>query len=141
MNLDLDNSIKTALSQHPTIEKAKADLDASEAQVTMAWSQHLPSLSFSYGYGWGGEPQIPKNKNQWNQVDSWSIRFNVGLNIFSGFLITSDINSAKHSKRAFQERLVQQKRDLELEIRKSYLNVKAAEEKITVTQGASESAE
>ena len=63
------------------------------------------------------------------------------MNIFSGFQIQSDINAAKHSKRAADERLAQQKKDLELEIRTAYLNVQSAEEKISVTQEAAKSAE
>ncbi len=139
-DIDLENSLKTSLSNHPLIEKSKADLDASEAQLMSAWSQHLPSLTASFDYGWYGA-RFPDNRTDWGRIDSWSINFRISMNIFSGFQITSDINAAKHGKKAAEERLAQQKKDLELQIRTSYLNVQSAEEKITVTQEAAKSAE
>ncbi len=138
--INLDNSLKTALATHPLVEKSKADLDASEAQLMSAWSQHLPSLSASFDYGWY-DARFPKTRQDWGRIDSWSVNFRVSMNIFSGFQIQSDINSAKHSKRAADERLAQQKKDLELQIRTAYLNLQSAEEKISVTQEAAKSAE
>ena len=138
--VNLDNSLKTALSTHPLVEKSKAELDAAEAQLMSAWSQHMPSLSASFDYGWY-DARFPKTRQDWGRIDSWSVNFRVSMNIFSGFQIQSDINSAKHSKRAADERLAQQKKDLELDIRTTYLNVQSAEEKISVTQEAAKSAE
>ena len=135
--VNFENSLKTALSNHPLIEQSKADLDASEAQLMSAWSQHLPSLSLFYSYSWS-EPKIPRN---WPDVDSRIFGLRISFNIFSGFQIQSDINAAKHSKRAADERLAQQKKGLELDIRTTYLNVQSAEEKISVTQEAAKSAE
>ncbi len=139
-NIDLENSLKTSLSNHPLIEKSKADLDASEAQLMSAWSQHLPSLTASFDYGWY-DARFPDNRRDWGRIDSWSVNFRVSMNIFSGFQITSDINAAKHGKKASEERLAQQKKDLELQIRTAYLNIQSAEEKILVTQEAAKSAE
>lgn len=138
--INLDNSLKTALATHPLVEKSKADLDASEAQLMSAWSQHLPSLTARFDYGWF-DARFPDNRRDWGRIDSWAVNFRVSMNIFSGFQIQSDINSAKHSKRAADERLAQQKKDLELDIRTTYLNVQSAEEKISVTQEAAKSAE
>ena len=138
--VNLDNSLKTALSTHPLVEKSKAELDAAEAQLMSAWSQHMPSLSASFDYGWY-DARFPKTRQDWGRIDSWSVNFRVSMNIFSGFQIQSDINAAKHSKRAADERLAQQKKDLELDIRTTYLNVQSAEEKISVTQEAAKSAE
>ena len=138
--VNLDNSLKTALSTHPLVEKSKAELDAAEAQLMSAWSQHMPSLSASFDYGWY-DARFPKTRQDWGRIDSWSVNFRVSMNIFSGFQIQSDINAAKHSKRAADERLAQQKKDLELEIRTTFLNVQSAEEKIMVTQEAAKSAE
>jgi len=138
--VNLDNSLKTALATHPLVEKSKADLDASEAQLMSAWSRHLPSLTARFDYGWF-DARFPDNRRDWGRIDSWAVSFVVSMNIFSGFQITSDINAAKHSKRAADERLSQQKKDLELQIRTAYLNVQSAEEKISVTQEAAKSAE
>ena len=135
--VNLDNSLKTALATHPLVEKSKAELDASEAQLMSAWSLHSPSLRLFYRYSWS-ESKIPRN---WPDVDSRIFGIGISFNIFSGFQIQSDINSAKHSKRAADERLAQQKKDLELQIRTTYLNVQSAEEKISVTQEAAKSAE
>lgn len=135
--VNLDNSLKTALQNHPLIEKAKADLDAAEAQVSITRSLYLPSFSLNYGYSW----QASKFPKDWPAIDDRSIGLQVTLFDFSFFSATSDINNARHNKKAADERLAQQRKDLELQIRTAYLNAQSAEEKILVTQEAAKSAE
>jgi outer membrane protein TolC len=65
----------------------------------------------------------------------------VSLSIFEGFLITSQVRSAKAQVRLNEDNLEQNKRDLTLAIKQADLLVKEAERKIQLTDDALTSAE
>ena len=138
---DLNQMIKEALAEHPKIDRAKMGKNRAHSGITMARSQRLPKVTFSLGYSWSNW-EFPDTWNEYRGVfDPWGMRLNISLNIFDGFSITSQVQSAKAFYYQAQENLKQKKRETELEIRQAFLKVKEGEQKIRVAETALKAAE
>ena len=140
LNVDLHQVIQQRLGVHPEIRKVEALVNQAKSGINMARSTLLPSISLDGNYSWS-DGRTPDSWSNWKVNDSWRIGITVGLNIFDGFQSIANIQRGKANLRSTEESLEQKKRDVELEIRQSYLAVKEAEQKIEVTQEALKAAE
>lgn len=105
----LDDAIRSALSQYPTIIAAQARLDSSRSDITRAQGQHFPQVTWQgtssnySGVSANGGPAatgiFPDN--------TWIQSPNVTLNIWSGGRIQADVNRSKSTSvaRFHQQRL------------------------------------
>jgi len=138
---DLKRVLKESLAKHPELHKAKMEENKAHSQITMARSQRFPKVTLSAGYSWSNY-ELPDGWNEYREIfDPWGIRLNLSLNIFDGFSILSNEQSAKAFYHQAQENLKQRKRDTELEIRKAFLKVKEGEQKLRVAEEAMKAAE
>jgi|GEM_PF-1899565 len=138
---DLNLVLKESLVEHPQIHKAKMDENRAHSQITMARSQRFPEITLSAGYSWSNY-ELPDGWNEYREIfDPWGMRFNISLNIFDGFSILSNEQSAKALYQQAQENLKQKRRDTELEIRKAFLKVEEGEQKLRVAEEAMKAAE
>ena len=55
---DLDTYVQKALAGHPTLLSAREGISSSRYGVRSAFGQYLPSLTWSFSYGW--------NKDRWD---------------------------------------------------------------------------
>ncbi|MCJ7498519.1 MAG: TolC family protein [candidate division Zixibacteria bacterium] len=140
LEANLEDETRKALEKHPQIDKAKMGVNQAHSSLTIARSTNLPDISFSGSYNFSNS-RFPESTTDWKNNDSWGIGINVRLNLFEGFLTTSNVRSAKAGLNLAKESLKQSKRDLELEIKQAYLSVKEAEQKIRLTDEALKSAE
>lgn len=140
LETDLDTEIRKALSIHSQIDKAKMGVDQAHSSLIIARSGNLPTISFFGDYSWA-DVKFPLSRSDWNNFDAWDVGIEVRMNLFEGFLTTSNVRSAKAKLDLAEESLKQAKRDLELEIRQAYLSVKEGEQKILLTEEALKSAE
>jgi len=140
LEADLEDETRKALERHPQIDKAKMGVNQAHSSLTIARSANFPTISFFGDYSWS-DIEFPESGSDWENYDSWDIGIRVSLNLFEGFLTTSNVRSAKANLNLVKENLKQSKRDLELEITQAYLLVKEAEQKISLTEEALKSAE
>lgn len=132
-SLDLAALIEEAISRHPSVKMAQAQLQQAKASVRMAKSGRMPSLSASGSYSWG-DSDLPKDLTDWKDHDSWRVGLSLGLPIFDGFATKSSIRRAQLNLAVAQEDLKQAKRDVSLAVKQAFLNVNEAEERIQVTE-------
>lgn len=91
---DVDSYVQRALAEHPTVLSAREGIAASRYGVRSAWGQFLPSLSWSFSYGW--------DKETWESIrkfgpedHSASISLSLRYNIFDGFSRKASLGNAK----------------------------------------------
>ncbi|UCG94338.1 MAG: TolC family protein, partial [Candidatus Aerophobus sp.] len=132
--------LKEALEKHPQIDKSRMEVNQAHSGLTIARSAYFPSISFFGDYSWS-DIESPKSSSDWKNYDSWDIGIRISMNLFEGFLTTSNVKSAKANLNLARENFKQSKRDLELEIRQAYLSLNEAEQKIFLTEEALNSAE
>jgi outer membrane protein TolC len=140
LDVDVEQETKKALESHPQIDKARMEVNQAHSNLTIARSGNYPSVSFLGNYSWS-DNKFPESSSDWKNNDYWSIGIGVSLSIFEGFLITSQVRSAKAQVRLNEDNLEQNKRDLTLAIKQADLLVKEAERKIQLTDDALTSAE
>jgi len=140
LKTDFEVELKKSLETHPQIDKSRMGVNQAHSSLTIARSANFPNISFFGDYSWS-DIEFPKSSSDWKNYDSWDIGIRVSLNLFEGFLTTSNVRSAKANLNLARENFKQSKRDLELEIRQAYLFVNEAEQKILLTEEALKSAE
>jgi outer membrane protein TolC len=140
LEADVEAETRKALESHPQIDKARMGVNQAHSNLTIARSANYPDISFGWGYNWNNV-RFPESINDWKKYVYWDVGINVRLNLFEGFLTTSQVRSAKAQVRLSKDNLEQNKRDLTLAIKQADLLVKEAERKIQLTDDALTSAE
>ncbi|MEG2941900.1 MAG: TolC family outer membrane protein [Thermomonas sp.] len=116
---DVEAWVATALSDNPSLNAQKADLEAAEANVGTARSGHYPTLGLRASYG----KALP---GLWDPdfVGSNKASTNVGLTlsipIFSGFATQSGVRSALAQRDATADAVEQTRRSIERSTRNAY---------------------
>jgi len=140
LDADVEQETRKALESHPQIDKARMGVNQAHSGLTVARSANYPDISFGWGYNWNNV-RFPESINDWKKYVYWDMGINVRLNLFGGFLTTSQVRSAKAQVRLNKDNLEQNKRDLALAIKQADLLVKEGERKIQLTDDALKSAE
>ncbi len=117
------------------IAKAQYGLKAAQAQLRTAKSGYLPTLAVAGSYSWNDD-SFPGFENR-----GWGAQATLSWPLFDGGATDAKILSANNAIKEYEETLAQAREKIALEVRKDYLNVLAAKEKIRATEAAVEQAE
>jgi outer membrane protein TolC len=127
--VELEKAWDTAGKERSEIKMTDNQLKILNFQETAARSEYYPTLFAQGGYNY------TENRYQFPS-DNWSLIFGVHLNVFSGGSTKAGVSKVLYEK----EQLLEQKKklidDINLEVEKSYLDLKNALEKIQVTKDA-----
>jgi len=132
--LELEKAWKTAETERSEIMIIDHELKILDLQETATKSEYYPKLFAQGGYN------FTENRYQFPQ-GNWSMVLGMNVNLFSGGSTKAEVSKVIYRR----EQLLEQKRklvdDIELEVEKSYLDLKNAIEKIQVTKDAASQAE
>lgn len=121
----LDSAQALAQNARPDLRSAWARFQANEALVSMAWRQHLPTLSFSGNYIWSAF--------DFPLFSRWNAGVTLSLPLFQGFNVNAQVQQARASVDLARANLEMLRESVRLEIEQSYLEMKEAEERIAAT--------
>jgi outer membrane protein TolC len=110
--------------------QAVANIDVAKAQMKVAKSGYLPTLSLDAINGWASK-DFPGAKNS-----NWTVELNANINLFDSGLTKSQVRQADDSITAAQEQAQQTHDNISLQIRQAYLSMKEAEKRIDTSNVA-----
>ena len=141
----LQEAERIALSNHPTLKSAKADVEARKYQHKTARALAYPALDVSAGYTWGNEISGPISGYTAKYQDYFQANATLSFNIFNGFNQQARIKETLYLINEAEE--IAKKTELQTiqSIRLSYAayladqrRVKMLEQYVTSTDSASE---
>ncbi len=133
---NFNDLVKSAVEKRPDHQSMIENLNSAEASVTIAQGEHYPTVSANLDYGY--------SNNVFSRLtDNKKLDFGVTVSvpIFRGFSTQTQIEQAQVQKRNAEERLMQSKRQISVDVRKALLNLEAAEKQVQVTSTSVASAE
>ncbi len=140
MNVEYEEAVKIALSNHPQLKKAKYEKESAQHTIAMERSAILPQLTGSYRFG-TESPNLWELKNPFNQEYNWSAVLSLSVNLFDGLASHANIQRAKIGKRSAEDNYEQIKRDVIMEVKKAYLGLEEAQKSIAAAAARVASAE
>lgn len=84
----LDELVRVARERSPSVQSARLELQAAEAEVSSARSAYWPSFSLSGGLDWASEAFPPENR-------SWSLRVSGSVPLFNGLQRETSVDRAQ----------------------------------------------
>ena len=133
--LTMDECVKYALENRPELAQYLANISVAKAEVKIAKSGHLPSVSLQGTQDWYDE-SFPGDTNS-----NWSVTLTTSYNILDAGLTKSQSKQAKASLDAAREQARQTYDSTILEVRQAYTSMREAEKRIETTEEAVEVAE
>ena len=132
--VELEKAWDMAGKERSEIKIIDHELRIIDFQETVTKSEYYPTLFAQGGYSY------TENRYQFPS-DNWSLIFGIHLNVFSGGSTKAEVSKVLYER----EQLLEQKRklidDINIEVEKSYLDLKNALEKIRVTKDSVDQAE
>jgi|GEM_PF-1152942 len=114
----LETAISEALRKHPSLRSMDAQVDASDAGVSLAWSEFLPQVNLVYNLSW--------ETNNTIDLDSfhfWSAGFTMRLPLFNSFGDWAELQRSKAQLNRFRELREGTKTSVETAVTQAYLDV------------------
>ncbi|MDR0310642.1 MAG: TolC family protein [Acidobacteriota bacterium] len=128
--LSLEESIERALRERPDYHSAEAGLRAAELERKAAEAGNLPSLSV------GADYQL-RNQAQWEGHGSQvAIGASLNVPVFTGGAVRSRVIEADAALNRLKAEFEDLKASIHYDIRKAFLDLKAAEERVKVAESA-----
>lgn len=121
----LDSAQALAQNARPDLRSAWARFHANEALVSMAWRQHLPTLSLSGNYIWSAF--------DFPLFSRWNAGVTLSLPLFQGFNVSAQVQQTRATVELARANLEVLREGVRLELEQSYLEMKEAEERIVAT--------
>jgi len=119
-------ALQRAYKQRPDFQSTNYRKKALEESVRLAKKGYYPTLSGNADYNWSGE--------RFPLTHAWSVGVTLSFPLFNGFLTKYQVEEARKNLRVFKANEESLKQNISLEVQKSYLNLKEAEERIPVTE-------
>jgi outer membrane protein len=126
VELDEARAVERAYDRRPELRDVRARMRAQQHGISALRTDYLPAVSGAGSYSWTGEDG-PED-------ESWLIGANITLSLFNGGRTTAELGEARAALLRLQadERLLRQR--VTLEIRRSLLNMREAEDSIRVSE-------
>ena len=113
-----------------------------EAQMKAAKSGYRPQVNASVSRSWAGDSPFSTNSvNYTPQQDSTAAVLSANWNIFDNNVTEAQVQQAKASMRKAEQKLYETQETIQLDVRKAYLNLLAAEQNIHTTKVAVDQAQ
>jgi outer membrane protein len=134
--LSLDEYLAKAFAQRPDIKKVQEQMNAAKYSVQAAKGGKLPTVTLSGTREWdNGKP------NNAYEKDDWSVNLTASINLFDNNLTNANIKKAKAGLNLSEANMDLTLDKVVLEVRKAYLNMSEAEERIQVAAKTVEKSE
>ncbi|HQT91258.1 MAG TPA: TolC family protein [Candidatus Kryptobacter bacterium] len=88
VDISMQTAIETAINNRPELLASHAQVEASKALLTSAWTANLPTVSAAGGYNWRGLEPTPL-------YSGWNFGVTLSLPIFQGFALDAGIDQAR----------------------------------------------
>jgi outer membrane protein len=124
--ISYDDAIGKAYDSRPDLKSLMAKGAAAKKNIYLNVTGYLPAFAGFADYNWAGE-NFPLQ-------DSWDLGLGLNFNIFNGFLTQYQINQAKAQYNVVKANEASLRLGILLDVRQSYLNLKAAEDTIPVAE-------
>ena len=132
--LTLQQDIQTALEKNIDVIRSKNSMQISDANVTTAYGNFIPSLSASASMGRSGSTTTTVVGDIINANGSVSAGLSANVTLFDGFRNTSSLNRATSAADAAAFNFAKQKQSTVLAVEQSYLTVLRNQQLLTVSQ-------
>src|SRR3989338_2202084 len=125
-NISFEDAIKRANENRPDLKSIIAKKDAAGNSIELAKKGYYPVLTGNASYNWSGE-RFPLE-------DGWNAGATLSFPLFSGFLTRYQVKESRANLNVLEANEELLRQNIFLEVRKAYLNIKDAEERITATE-------
>ena len=121
-NITLEDSLSKAFQERPDLKSVISRRQASESSIDLAKTGYYPVLTGNAAYSWSGE-KFPLEHG-------WDVGAALSFPIFSGFLTKYQVQEAKANLNVLKANEESVKQTVISDVQQSFLNLKAAEERI-----------
>jgi len=125
-----------ALTRHPGLRVAEADVEVANAQAHVARSNFVPKLSLAYNYNWEANDTFA-----FDSIEQWSLSVVATIPIFNSFRDYAGYQQARQGTQQMENLRENYKRLLALQVKQASLNLEAAKKRVTITEKAQAEAE
>ncbi|OGW38067.1 MAG: hypothetical protein A2Y97_00215 [Nitrospirae bacterium RBG_13_39_12] len=133
-SFELCNAWEAASKQRPEFKIIDNQIKINYLEESAKKSEYYPSLYAQGGYNY------TENRYLLHE-DNWSLILGINFNLFNGGSTRAEVSKLKYIKNQLLEQKEKLLDDVKLEVEKSYLEMKIADEKIQVTKDAINQAE
>lgn len=135
ITITMEQAIAMAEKYRWELVEADYNVKMAEEAVRIARAGYMPTVALTGGYSWNDD-DFPGFKHE-----GWSVGGGLSWSIFDGGATDAKIREAKADLKTAEETLLKSRESIELEVRRDYLNVFSAKEKIRATEAAVAEAE
>lgn len=128
---DYAKLVEEALAARPDYQSLLLKRDAAANALTISQLGHYPSLSLDgrYGYGTVGGSDFSNFQNK----SDWNLAFTVRVPIFSGFQVSSAVQTSQLNYELAVQNLEQKRREVQKNISTDLLNLEATKKRLEVS--------
>jgi len=120
--MTLEAALSKAYQTRPDLQSIVAKRQAAESSIDLAKTGYYPVVTGNAAYSWSGE-RFPLDHG-------WNIGAALSFPLFSGFLTRHQVDEAKANLNVLKANEESVKQTVLLDVQQSYLNLKAAEERV-----------
>ncbi|ERT58180.1 TolC family protein [Megasphaera vaginalis (ex Srinivasan et al. 2021)] len=126
--ISLEEAIDYAMKYRPDVLQAGLAVQEAEEAIGIAEAGHRPTVSIGASNGWK-DTSFPG----WDNRD-WAITGGVSYSLYDGGATNAKIKEAKQSLLTARENEQKVRESVQLEVKKAYLNIRSAAQKVEATQ-------
>jgi len=142
---DLDTCQVVALRERPEITQQKANLSTQKYNLRLSQIDRLPTFTITGSYNVYADKfafeRLPINRTNWNENTDWRINVGLSFPIFDGGVKSRAIESARIDLNNVELNYLELEKEINLEVKLSYLNSVTATKKVELTEKQVNSAE
>lgn len=124
--LSLEEALDQAYRLRPDLRSLIQQLEAAKQALEAARRQYFPSINGTAGYVTDG--------SEYPLSSGWNVGVNLSVNLFEGFATKNRIAEKNAEIKKIQARIDKQKLQINVEVRKAYLNMAKASQSIVDTE-------
>ncbi|MBN1695124.1 TolC family protein [candidate division WOR-3 bacterium] len=142
---EFDSVLAVAYRERPDIKQQESSVLASKYSMMIAWINRFPTLTLTGGYSLNAESfafeDLPITRPNWDDNSDWSVGLTLSFPIFDGGIKSRAIRKANIDLNNAKLGYENLKRQAELEVKSSHINLGNASKKIELTERQVASAE
>lgn len=132
-SVTLDEAVRTALRNSPSLRQARANVREAETQRTGALGSFLPDLSLSYGFSDASTGRLDPT-GQAITTTSFDTQLTGSVDILDGLRRFNELDNAEMQVTAQRTSFEQRRYEMMLEAKRAFFDAVAARERIRVEQ-------
>ncbi len=141
-DISLPNCTDYALIHRPDGIAMERAWKQAEAQMKAAKAGYRPNVGLSVSRKWAGDDPLSTNyKLSSSSVDGTTAGVSLSWDIFDNNVTEAQVQQAKANMRRFEQKFYETQESIQLDVRKAYLNILAAEKNIHTTKVAVDQAQ